>query len=70
LYQRCSASKVNFRNLADRLSTLGKVQYNEYLLKASIAPFEITLFQNGRAIIQGTKDEKEAKSVYARYVGG
>ena len=62
--------RLNFQNLARKLSGLGAVKYNDYLLKASVAPFEITVFQNGRAIIQGTGDAAEAKSVYAKYIGG
>lgn len=64
------ALRIDFKNLAQRLTLLGTVQYNDYLLKASIAPFEITLFSNGRAIIRGTEDAGQAKSVYAKYVGG
>jgi adenylyltransferase/sulfurtransferase len=30
---------------------------------------EITLFKDGRAIIQGTDDPAVARSVYARYIG-
>lgn len=60
---------IDFRNLAQKLSPLGAVRYNDYLLKASIAPFEITVFQNGRAIIQGTQDAAQAKSVYSKYIG-
>lgn len=67
---RAKASRVDFSDLARKLSHLGAVQYNEYLLKASIAPFEITVFQNGRAIIQGTEDAAQAKSVYSKYIGG
>ena len=66
---RDEQERLNFQSLARRLSPLGRVQYNEYLLKASISSFEITLFQNGRAIIQGTADPAEAKSVYAKYIG-
>lgn len=66
---RSEKSQIDFSNLAERLSSLGKVQYNDYLLKASISPFEITVFSNGRAIIQGTQDARQAKSVYAKYVG-
>lgn len=60
---------IDFQNLAQKLSTFGAVQYNEYLLKASIDPFEITVFSNGRAIIQGTQDAGQAKSVYSKYIG-
>lgn len=62
--------EIDFQDIARRLSRLGRVQYNQYLLKASIASFEITVFSNGRAIIKGTEDTGQAKSVYAKYIGG
>ena len=67
---RHEKSPVNFENLAQKLSSVGSVQYNDYFLKASISPFEITVFPNGRAMIQGTNDASQAKSVYAKYIGG
>lgn len=66
---RSEKFQINFKNLAEKLSPFGAVQYNDYLLKASVSPFEITLFSNGRAIIQGTEDPQEAKGVYAKYIG-
>ncbi len=63
-------SQVDFQDLARKLSGLGVVNYNDYFLKASIASYEITLFSNGRAIIRGTEDAGQAKSVYAKYIGG
>jgi adenylyltransferase/sulfurtransferase len=63
-------AKVNFKNLAERLSRLGSVNYNDFLLRASIDPYEITVFSNGRAIVKGTEDAAQAKSVYAKYIGG
>ena len=66
---RSETREIDFRNLAGKLSGAGEVTYNEYLLKASIPPFEITVFANGRAIIQGTQDASQAKSVYAKYIG-
>lgn len=62
--------EIDFHRLAGRLSLVGEVAYNDYLLKASIPPFEITVFANGRAIIQGTDDAAQAKSIYSKYVGG
>ena len=67
---RGERARIDFQNLARKLSGVGAVKYNDYLLKASIAPYEITVFQNGRAIIQGTEDAAQAKSVYAKYIGG
>ena len=66
---RNKASQIDLKNLAQKLTPFGSVHYNDYLLKASISPFEITVFSNGRAIIQGTEDQAEAKSVYSKYIG-
>ena len=66
---RSEAQEINFKNLAEKLLGVGEVTYNDYLLKASIPPFEITVFSNGRAIIQGTQDASQAKSVYSKYIG-
>jgi adenylyltransferase/sulfurtransferase len=38
-------------------------------LRAEIEPYRITVFPDGRAIIGGTDDISEAKTVYARYIG-
>lgn len=67
---RSETATVDFSKLARKLSPLGAVNYNDYLLKASITPYEITIFSNGRAIIGGTQDSGEARSVYAKYIGG
>jgi len=66
---RSETAAVDFSKLARKLSPLGTVHYNDYLLKASIVPYEITVFSNGRAIIGGTQDSSEARSVYAKYIG-
>jgi adenylyltransferase/sulfurtransferase len=55
--------------IARRLQTLGQVVVNDYLLRATIDGYEITLFADGRAIIKGTEDPDVARSLYARYVG-
>jgi hypothetical protein len=52
-----------------RLEPLGQVRANEYALRFFIAPYELTVFPDGRAIIKGTSDTGIARSLYARYVG-
>ena len=47
----------------------GAVQYNEFLLRCSSPPFELTLFKDGRAIVKGTEDPGVARSVYTKIVG-
>jgi adenylyltransferase/sulfurtransferase len=55
--------------LAARLAPLGEVRANEFALRFLIAPYEMTVFPDGRAIVKGTSDEGVARSLYARYVG-
>ena len=66
IYQPAHAD-INLKTLASKLK--GDVFFNEYLLKVRHKPYEITVFSNGRAIVRGTEDEKEAKSLYAKYIG-
>jgi adenylyltransferase/sulfurtransferase len=60
---------VNLADLGMRLQSHGSVRQNDFLLKFWKAPFEMTLFPDGRAIIKGTTDTTVARSLYARYVG-
>src|SRR5271155_1995728 len=46
-----------------------EVRNNEFLLRFRVAPYELTVFADGRAIIKGTKDPAVARSLYARYIG-
>ncbi len=56
---------------AARWSTFGDVTSNAFLVRLKLAEqgLEITLFRDGRAIIQGTQEPAVARSAYARYVG-
>lgn len=45
------------------------VRTNEFLLRFRVAPYEMTVFADGRAIVKGTKDPAVARSLYARFVG-
>jgi adenylyltransferase/sulfurtransferase len=60
---------IDLASLKQRLSPLGDVRANEFALRFFAAPFEMTVFADGRAIIKGTTDPGVARSVYARYVG-
>jgi molybdopterin/thiamine biosynthesis adenylyltransferase len=64
-----TSNKLDFPDLAQRLQTVGKVQYNEFLLRLLVENYDITVFPDGRAIIKGTDDPQVARSVYARYIG-
>jgi adenylyltransferase/sulfurtransferase len=55
--------------LGQRLQALGTVQVNEYLLRLRVPPYELTVFDDGRAIVKGTADEALARSLVARWIG-
>lgn len=55
--------------LAERLERLTEVKLNEYLLRFTSGENEITVFRDGRAIIQGTDDVAHARSLYAKFIG-
>jgi adenylyltransferase/sulfurtransferase len=46
-----------------------EVRHNQFLLRFRVAPYEMTVFPDGRAIIKGTQDPAIARSLYARYIG-
>jgi adenylyltransferase/sulfurtransferase len=45
------------------------VRQNDFLIRFRVAPYEMTVFADGRAILKGTKDPAVARSLYARYLG-
>jgi adenylyltransferase/sulfurtransferase len=60
---------IDFAELSSRLEPHGIVRHNEFVLKFWRAPYEMTLFPDGRAIIKGTVEAAVARSLYARFVG-
>lgn len=62
-------TRVDLATLADRLTPLGEVTSNPFLVRLKVAGLEITAFADGRAIVGGTEDLSEARSACARYLG-
>lgn len=60
---------LDFAELERRLKPHGAVRFNPYVFQFSLAPYEMTIFADGRAIIKGTTDTGVARSLYARYIG-
>lgn len=60
---------ISLESLDRRLQGVGKVTRNRFLLRLEVDQYLITVFPDGRAIIGGTEDIAEARTVYARYVG-
>jgi molybdopterin/thiamine biosynthesis adenylyltransferase len=63
------ATQVDLPALAERLRAAGEVQLNNYLLRLRAGEYELTVFQDARAIIRGTTDVPTARTLYAKYVG-
>lgn len=63
------ARPVNLSDLADRLRPLGKVRFNDLLLRFTYGDLTLSVFPDGRTLIQGTSDVARARALYARFVG-
>ncbi len=63
------ARPVDLTALAAKLAPLGTVRANGLLLRFERAPHTLTVFPDGRALIQGTTDVAQARSLYARFIG-
>jgi adenylyltransferase/sulfurtransferase len=60
---------IDLLELKTRLQPLGPVRANAHLLRFELPPHTLTVFPDGRALIQGTTDTALARSLYARYIG-
>ncbi|MDX2035450.1 MAG: ThiF family adenylyltransferase [Isosphaeraceae bacterium] len=60
---------LDFDALAERLSPLGEIRRNAFLLKFTADGHEFTVFPDGRAIIKGTSDIAKARTLHAQYIG-
>jgi len=73
LTHRQRSEGLNLGELAARLSRLGGVKANEFMIRVQIndngKAYELTVFRDGRAIVKGTPDASVARGVYAKYIG-
>jgi len=60
---------VSLDDLAAKLAAVGQVTRNKYLVRAAIGEHQLTVFPDGRAVIGGTEDVAEARTLYAKYIG-
>jgi molybdopterin-synthase adenylyltransferase len=60
---------IDFAAMQLRLEPHGSVRHNSMLLRFKRGEHTITLFPDGRALIQGTTDITLARSLYARFIG-
>ncbi|MBA3715192.1 MAG: ThiF family adenylyltransferase [Pyrinomonadaceae bacterium] len=62
-------TRIDLPALAERLSASGEVKVNPYLLRLRAGEYEMTVFQDARAVINGTDDLNTARALYAKYIG-
>lgn len=64
-------SRIDLDRLEKDLSAHGSFEHLGVLIKGRLhdQPFAISVFHDGRAIIEGTDDPVLARSIYSRYIG-
>ncbi len=60
---------LSLDELASKLAGVGQITANRFLLRLAVDKYLITVFPDGRAIVGGTEDLAEARTVYAKYIG-
>lgn len=72
-----SGGGLDLGEIARRLKPHGAFAQTRFLLRGTLdaekdengEPIELTVFPNGRAIVKGTHEIDQARSIYAKYVG-
>ena len=66
-----SCTPIDLSVMAAKLEPVAGVSLtrNQFLLRATVDSYELTLFPDGRAIIKGTDNPDVARSLYAKYFG-
>ncbi|TWU45997.1 Molybdopterin-synthase adenylyltransferase [Novipirellula aureliae] len=60
---------VDLNQMALRWQGQGEVQLTRFFVRLTLATLRLTLFRDGRAVIEGTDQSGEARAVYDRLVG-
>lgn len=61
--------QLDLESLAQRLSLVGQVERNKFLLRFQTGEQRLVIFPDGRVLVQGTSDPVLAKTLYAKYIG-
>ena len=64
-----ASTGVPLAQIEERLSALGPVESGAHMLRFPVGEQELVVFYDGRTIVRGTRDEKLARSLYAKYIG-
>lgn len=71
-FRPLSPVSLDLNMLSKRLAQVGSTELSPYLLRLRLGdpqPVVLTIFPDGRCIVQGTKDAGQARSLVSRYVG-
>jgi adenylyltransferase/sulfurtransferase len=60
---------IDLSTLARRWEGLGETRVSRFLARLEVDGCVLSVFQDGRALVQGTDSPDRARSLYARYVG-
>ncbi len=61
--------QISLEALAERLKAVGPVQQTPYFLRLQVEGYQLTVFPDGRTLVQGTSDISTAKTLHAKYIG-
>lgn len=62
--------QIQLGDLSQQLKSLGyQVKGNPYLLSVEMEEQRLVIFNDGRALIHGTKDLTQARAIYQRLLG-
>ena len=68
--QSSGRDPIDLAVLSTRLKKEGQVTETPFLVRFNHPPYVLSVFTDGRAVIQGTENTEEARKIYARWIGG
>ncbi len=64
-----SGGPVDLAAIAEKLATVAEVSASPWMLRADVEPgIRLSVFSDGRAIVDGTRDEARGRAIVARYL--
>jgi len=64
-----AGATLSLDDLGRRLTGVGDVKRNAFLLRLAVDGYVLSVFPDGRTIVAGTNDISTARTVHARYIG-
>lgn len=63
------AGTIDLKLMAERLAAIGTISSNPFLLRLTAPNHVLTLFRDGRTIVEGTTEPAEARTIVAKLLG-